>query len=74
MCLAVPAKIIEINGDMATIEVGGNTRQISIVLTPGVKLGDYVLLHAGFALEYIDPEEAKATLRLLEEFYGTVFE
>lgn len=74
MCLAVPAEVIEIKGEMATVEVEGNTRQVSIVLIPRVKIGDFVLMHAGYALEHIDAAEAKATLKLLEEFYEATAE
>lgn len=74
MCLAIPAEVIEIKGDMATVEVAGNTRQVSIVLTPRVKIGDYVLMHAGYALERIDATEAEETLMLLEEFYEATAE
>jgi len=74
MCLAIPAEVIEINGDMATVEVAGNTRQVSIVLTPQVKISDFVLMHAGYALERIDAAEAEETLKLLEEFYEATAE
>ena len=74
MCLAIPAEVIEIIGDMATVEVAGNTRQVSIVLTPRVKIGDFVLMHAGYALERIDAAEAEETLKLLEEFYEATAE
>jgi len=67
MCLAVPAEVIKIEGQLATIDVGGNSRLVNIVLTPGVKVGDFVLIHAGYALERIDAAEARETLKLLEE-------
>lgn len=66
MCLAVPAKILDIRGDTATVDVSGNTVQASILLTPGVDKGDYVLIHAGYALDRINASEAIETLQLLE--------
>ncbi len=67
MCLAIPAKITAINGDMATIDMGGVSREASLMLLPEAGLGDYVLVHAGFAIQAIDEEEAQATLRLFAE-------
>ncbi len=67
MCLAVVGKIEKINGDMAIAEIMGVRREISIVLTPEVKVGDYVMIHAGFAINPIDEKEAKETERLLRE-------
>jgi hydrogenase expression/formation protein HypC len=67
MCLAVPARIIAVNGTEATVEIGGVTRQTSILLTPEAKVGDYVLMHTGFAISIIDEEEAQETLRLIQE-------
>jgi hydrogenase expression/formation protein HypC len=66
MCLAVPAKIIEIDKKMATVEVGGSRREASMVLLPDASLGDYVLLHAGFAISRIDEEEALETIKLFK--------
>lgn len=70
MCLAVPAKIIQIDDKMATVEVGGSRREASMVLLPDADLGDYVLLHAGFAISKIDEEEALETLRLFKAMMG----
>ena len=67
MCLAIPAKVIEIEGNMATIEAGGISRQASLMLVPEAGIGDYVLVHAGFAIQRLDEEEALETLRLLAE-------
>lgn len=64
MCLAVPAKIIAIDNKMATVEIGGSRREASIVLLPDAGMGDYVLLHAGFAISRIDEADALETLRL----------
>ncbi len=67
MCLAVPAKIIETDGQQAIVEIGGLRKQASIVLLPEAVTGDYVLLHAGFAISMVDEKEALETLRLFEE-------
>ena len=67
MCLAIPALIKSIDGKQATAEIGGNRRDISLWLTPDAKVGDYVLLHAGYAISIIDPDQANETLRILEE-------
>jgi len=67
MCLAVPVKVIAINGDEADVDAGGVRRRVSITLTPEVKVGQYVLLHTGYAINVIDEAEANETLKLLEE-------
>ena len=67
MCLAIPALVKSIDGQLAEVEVGGVKRQVSIWLTPEVKVGDYILLHTGYAINIIDEAEAKETLKLLEE-------
>ena len=67
MCLAIPVKVIAIEDDMAVVELGGVTRQASLMLVPETKVGDYVLLHAGFAIQRLDEEEAQETLRLFAE-------
>jgi hydrogenase expression/formation protein HypC len=67
MCVAIPAKIVSIAGTSADVEVGGISRSISVQLTPDAQKGDYVLVHAGFAIQLIDPEEARETLKLFEE-------
>lgn len=74
MCLAIPALIKSINGKEAEAEIGGITRQISLWLTPEVKVGDYVLLHTGYAIGIIDKEEAEETLRLINEIVEQVNE
>ena len=58
---------MKIEGDMATIEVGGVKRLASLMLVTDVVLGDYVIVHAGFAIHKVDPEEAQESLRLLRE-------
>lgn len=71
MCLAVPAKVIEKKDMMATVEVEGIKRDISLMLLPEAKEGDFILMHAGFAIQVIDEEEAKITSELLKEVLGT---
>jgi hydrogenase expression/formation protein HypC len=67
MCLAIPALIKSIDGFEADAEVAGITRRISLRLTPEAKVGDYALIHTGYAISIIDQEEAEETIRLLEE-------
>lgn len=68
MCLAIPAEIIEIDQDMATVKVGDTRRRASLALLPETaSLGDYVIVHAGFALHKVDPEEAEKSIELLRE-------
>ena len=67
MCLAVPVLIQKIEGVSAVVELGGVTRTISLMLTPEAEVWNYVLVHAGYAIGMVDEEEAKNTLRLLEE-------
>jgi len=68
MCLAIPTEITAIGEDgKATVELGGVERQISLRMTPEASVGDYVLIHAGYALNVLDPEEAQATLEIFEE-------
>ena len=68
MCLAIPAKITELDeGNMATVDILGVTRSISIDLTPQATVGDYVLVHAGFAIEVVDADYAKETIELVKQ-------
>jgi len=67
MCLAIPALIKSIDGKEAEVEIGGITRRASLWLTPEAEVGDYVLLHTGYAINVVDQEEAEETLRLLQE-------
>jgi hydrogenase expression/formation protein HypC len=68
MCLAIPALVKSINGFQAEVDVDGVTREVSLQLTPEAKVGDYVLLHTGYAINVIDEAEAEETLKLLREF------
>ena len=67
MCLSIPAKIIEINGEMAKVLVGEATVNASLQLLDDAKVGDYILLHTGFAIEKISEEEAMENLRFINE-------
>ena len=67
MCLAIPALIKSIEGKEAEADMGGISRRISLWLTPEAKVGDYVLIHTGYAISVLDQEEAEETLRLFEE-------
>ena len=67
MCLALPAKIIALDGDTATVSLGGVKKQISLALVESVVLGDYVIVHTGYALTKLDPVEAERTLALFRE-------
>ncbi len=67
MCLAVPLKILTVSDDMAEAGINGVNIKVSISLTPDVKIGDWVLVHAGFAIHRIEEKEALETISLLEE-------
>jgi hydrogenase expression/formation protein HypC len=72
MCLAVPAKILSISGSTATVDMLGNTTSADLSLLENVTIGDYVLVHVGFAIQKYDEEEARITLDLLKELVQTV--
>ena len=67
MCLAVPARIVELEGDRAVVDAMGNRWKAKTTLLPKAKLGDLVLIHAGFAISLVDEEEAKKTWELISE-------
>lgn len=67
MCLGIPVKIESIEDSMALVSVEGVVYKASLHLLPNAEVGDYVMLHAGFAIEKVDPEEAELTLKLLNE-------
>ena len=69
MCLAIPARIVELEGDRAVVDAMGNRWKAKTTLLPHAKLGDLVLIHAGFAISLVDEEEAKKTWQLLAEIY-----
>ena len=69
MCLAIPAKVIELKDDrLATVDILGVTRDISLDLTPQAAVGDFVLVHAGFSIEVGDPDFAQESIDLIREF------
>jgi len=68
MCLAVPARIVELCDDRAVVDAMGNRWNCRTTLTPEVKLGDIVLIHAGFAIAIIPEEEAQKTWELIAQF------
>lgn len=73
MCLGVPGKVVKLlDNNTATVDVNGNRVDISVRLTPQVKVGQYVLIHAGFAMEIIDESMAEETMQWLKELqpYG----
>ncbi|MBU0490625.1 MAG: HypC/HybG/HupF family hydrogenase formation chaperone [Chloroflexi bacterium] len=67
MCLAVPARILSIQDREAEIDLGGVQRTVSLWLTPDAQVGNYVYIHAGYAISVLDAEEAQESLRLLDE-------
>lgn len=67
MCLAVPGKIVEIQDMLATVDISGVARKVSLMLLPEAKVGEFVLIHAGFAIQSIDEEEVRKTLELFKE-------
>lgn len=67
MCLAIPSRITHIENEMATIDVDGVQRQASLLLLADAQVGDYVIVHAGFAIQKIDEVAAQDTLKLLRE-------
>ena len=67
MCLAVPAEVIETDGDEAVVELGGIRKNISLMLVDDVRVGDFVIVHVGFALTKLDRDEANETLALLRQ-------
>jgi hydrogenase expression/formation protein HypC len=67
MCLAVPMKLLNRADQRGTVEIGGAQREVMLTLTPQAKVGDWVIVHAGFSLEILDEVEAQRTLDLLRE-------
>jgi len=73
MCLAIPAKVIRVDGASALVTIEDVEYQASLLLLDDVKPGDYIMLHAGFAIEKVDAAEAAETLRLLNEVADNSF-
>lgn len=69
MCLGIPMKIIEIEGAEAVAEAGGIRKKIRLDLLEGVGIGDFVLIHTGYAIEKMHPDEARETLELIKQVY-----
>jgi hydrogenase expression/formation protein HypC len=68
MCLAIPAKVVQkLDNDQAVVEVGGVRNNISLMLVDGVEVGDYVIVHVGFAITRLDIEEAEKSLALFDD-------
>jgi hydrogenase expression/formation protein HypC len=71
MCLAIPAKVLSINGTTARVAIEDVEYNASLLLLENVSPGDFIMLHAGFAIEKVDPDDAAETLRLLNEMGTT---
>ena len=68
MCLAIPAKVLEVRGDSAKVDFGkGTVKTVNVALLDRVRIGQYVIVHAGFAIQVMDESEARKTLDLWEE-------
>ena len=67
MCLAVPMKLIKVNGDTGVVELGGSEIEVNLQLLEDVKVDDYIIVHAGFAIQKLDQEDAEETLAILRE-------
>ena len=68
MCLAIPVRVVELReGDQAMVDVGGVRKEISLALVDGIAVGDYVILHVGYAIQKLDAAEAENTLALFAE-------
>lgn len=72
MCLAVPALITSVRGQAAIVELGGVEREVSLLLTPEARVGDYAIVHAGFAISLLDEAEALETLALFRQLLDEV--
>ncbi len=73
MCLAIPSKIVKIENNVATIDVDGVQRETSLMLLEDPKIGDYVIVHAGFAINKLNEEDAMESLKLLREVVSLTF-
>ena len=70
MCWAIPARITEVNGAIGKVELEGMAREVGLQLIEDARVGDYVLVHAGFAIQKVDEREAEETLKLFEEMFS----
>ena len=69
MCLSIPAVVIEIDGDVGKADVAGNIVDVNLTMVEDIEVGDYVLVHAGFAIQKYEREEALETIRILKEVF-----
>ena len=69
MCLAIPGKIVEIHGNVAVVDYGGVKKEARVDFLPDVKIGDYVIVHTGFAIEKMDEEAAKKSIEAWDEIF-----
>jgi hydrogenase expression/formation protein HypC len=69
MCLAIPVKVIKVEKELAEVDMAGVKREVNVRFLEEVRVGDYILVHAGFAIEKINAQEAQETLRLLKDVY-----
>jgi hydrogenase expression/formation protein HypC len=74
MCLSIPARIISINGNMADVSVGGTIFEAGLHMIENARVGDFILLHAGFAIQIIGEKEAEETLKLFEDINDSLNE
>jgi len=74
MCLGIPMRVKKIKGEFAEVEIGTLIRTVNIQMLPQVKIGDYVIVHAGFAIQRVNPERAEETLRLIDEIHRRISE
>lgn len=70
MCLGIPGRIVEITGAMAKVDVAGTKKETSLMLMEGVTVGDYVIVHAGFAIQKVNEKEALETLKIVKDLIG----
>ncbi len=69
MCLAIPARVLRIDGDIAEVDFGGTVRQANVSLVDA-KVGEYVIVHAGYAIQILDREDAEETLEMFQQILG----
>ena len=72
MCLAVPLEVIDVKDNLATVSFGNTTREVNLDLLDTVTVGDFIIVHAGFAIEKLDKEEAEKTLALFKEMMDEI--
>jgi len=72
MCLAIPMKVVKLNDTTATVELNGVETEVNCMMTPGLVIGDQVLVHAGFIIEKLDPEAAAEIEKTWQEYYDAI--